>query len=211
MLSRAFCFVTLAILTASVPADPQTSTHASARGIRFDDPTYGVSFQYPSHWASLTNSPFVFKLTVNDANSKEHPRAIIFKKTLAGVEGWPKTNFAGVEFAYDVHQVDSPDACRALATKPTRQNTVDQVTVGGIRYWHTKTGNGGMRQTLDEDIYTTLNGAPRGGCVRFDTAIYSILTAGGRPTRAPNSPEGDLIRESLWNILASVHISQATR
>ena len=211
MLTKAICLIMFAMFAASLPTAAQTSTHASPVGMRFDDPTFGVSFQYPAKWTSSAASPFMFKLTVNDPDSRQHPRAMIFKKTLAGVEGWPKTNFAGVEFGYDVHQVDSADACRTLASKATRQNTIDQVTVGGIRYWHTKTGDGGMSQALDEDIYTTLNGATRGDCFRFDTGIHSNLMAGNRPPRAPNSPEGDLIRESLWNILASVHLSTPTR
>jgi hypothetical protein len=107
----------------------------------------------------------------------------------------------------------SAGACRKLAlAEDSRDTKIDPLTLHSIPYWHGKAGDGGMSQSISDDIYTTFIGAPTGGsCLLFDFAVYSSLMPGETRPRDLSPRERAILYHAMLNILSSVRIPAPTR
>jgi adenylyltransferase/sulfurtransferase len=212
VLRKALCLISLA---AALPLTAQSVTQASPATMVFNDSTNGVSFNYPASWTFAESEPFYMPLSIsysNDSSTQIHLRGLVFAKSLAGVQSWPRTNFAGVEVGYDARRTASGDACQALSlTGDNHDSKVEMVTVHTVPWWHATAGSGGMGHGIEENIYTTYIGAARGTCLIFDVAIHSVNVDGETPLRPLTGKENAIIQASLRRILESVHIPAPSR
>jgi hypothetical protein len=202
------------VLAASLPLAAQQVKPSTSDFKRFIDPVSGVTFSYPSTWTLADDEQFYIPLGITfikDSSSQNRPRAVIFAKSLPGVESWPKTSFAGVEFGYDSPKAASADVCSALAnTEDSPDGPIVDVTIAGITFWRGKSGSGGMGHSIEEDIYTTFSAAS-GNCLRFDLALHSENVDGDTPMRPLSPRELAIIHRSLRDVLASIRIPTPTR
>jgi hypothetical protein len=212
MMRNAIFAISLAI---ALPAPAQRITPAAPGVTRFTDPKTRVSFAYPSTWTLAKNQPFMFPLAISLplASPARQLRNLVFTVSVPGVPSWPRTIFSGVEFGYDVRQMASAGACRKLAlAEDSRDTKIDPLTLHSIPYWHGKAGDGGMSQSISDDIYTTFIGAPTGGsCLLFDFAVYSSLMPGETRPRDLSPRERAILYHAMLNILSSVRIPAPTR
>jgi hypothetical protein len=191
----------------------QSVTLVSPGVMRFNDPNFGVSFRYPAAWTFADDEPFYIPLSISlsDSSSQSRPRALVFAKSLPGVES-THTTFAGVGFGYDAHQVASSDACKGLARSGDNPDgKIDQKTIHGIAYWHGTSASAGLGHGIEEDIYTTLAGNSAETCLRFDLAVQSVNIADETPPRALSPRETGIVHQSLLRVLSSVRIPAPTR
>jgi hypothetical protein len=211
MTPRIAAYLLFVVTTLSMPA--QSVIRGSSAETQFSDPKFGVSFHYPASWTISASQPFYMQLAISpelDVPNKDRLRALIYTKSLANVVSWPKTHFEGVEFGYDAHSVPTADACHALANPENGEiEPVDDVTMGGHRYWHIKEGNAGLGHSMGEDVYTLYSS---GKCLRFDLAVSQLdADLEGVPQRAITSHEQSLIDASLRDILTSVRITRPSQ
>jgi hypothetical protein len=211
MIRNAIFFVSLA---AGLPLAAQSVTQASPGIMRFED-TIGVSFRYPASWTFTEQAPWQFPTSIQPSLSSESRiRGRIFTRSLPGVRQWPVTSFSGAEFGYDAREVDSVEACRALALIGNPDGKADQVTIHGITYWHGTAGQGGMSQITSDDVYATVIGPrpPGGSCLLFDLAVHDVTAPGAdTPPRPYTLREKSIIHGTLMKILASVRIPAQSR
>jgi hypothetical protein len=207
-------FFLASLVAALAPAGPAAS-HVSQGTRLFRDPAYQVSFRYPVDWKLADEEHFMFGLRIQNypsPSSKGRLRALLYSMDIPGVRPWPETNFAGIEFGYDARPVGSSRACQAEAHNGFHPGKVETLTVHGIPFWHWTDGDGGMSQSVSEDIYATYVGSATGGsCLLFDLAVHESTAAGDNPARAYTPNERHLIYQSLTGVLSSVRISTPSR
>lgn len=203
-------------LAAALPMAAQQLASAAPGATRFTDPENRVSFAYPFTWTVAGNQPFMFPLAISLplVSPARQVRILVFTKSLPGVPPWPSTIFLGVEFGYDARPTASAADCRALAlAEDSRGNrTINTLTIHGIPYWHGTAGDGGMSQSISDDIYTTFIAAPSGNsCVLFDFAVCFSLLSGDTPPRDLTPQERAILRRTMLEILSSIRIPGPTR
>ena len=204
-----------ALICAASTLPAQGVTPLNPTTMQFTDPAHGVSFTYPASWTFAMSQPFYMLLAISPANDSPTMgpgSTLIYSKSIPGMTLAPDTMFDGMEFAYDVHNVPTSDACLVLA-KPANSwvpiDHVDEVTIQGKPYWHGTTSGSGAGHELREDIYTLYSS---GYCYRFDLAVS--LDSANQDTPGPRrltAAEKVQVDASLQGILNSVRIVPPTQ
>ena len=203
----------LALICAASTLPAQGVTPLNPTTMQFTDPAHGVSFTYPASWTldkDQKNQPFFMSLAItpaDDAPATEGLSALIYTKSIPGMTLAPDTMFDGMEFAYDVHNVPTSDACLVLAKPANLQvpiDHVDEITIQGNHYWHARTSSNFVGDGLNDDIYTFYSS---GYCYRFDLAVS--LSSANQDTPGPRKltpAEKVHVDASLQSIFNSLRI-----
>jgi hypothetical protein len=197
-------------LAAALPSLAQSVTPVTDSVMLFSDPSFGVSFRFPSGWSFTrvnpnAKSPALSIAYMDGRTVSTGLRGLITNETLPGLRSWPKTVFSSVEFAYDARSAASADACQRLA-RDNWEVEADSVTLNGVTYWHGTATSAGLSTEIAEDIYATFVAAA-GSCLRFDLAVATSHVPGRDFPRELTTHEKALIHASLSNILNSVRVT----
>jgi len=200
----------MALICAASTLPAQGVTPLNPTTMKFTDPAHGVSFTYPASWTFDKSQPFYMTLAIDPSNDEPdmgRGSGLIYTKSIPGMTLAPDTMFDGMEFAYDVHNVPTSDACLVLAKSANLQvpiDHVDEVTIQGNHYWHTTTSSAGVGHGLNEDIYTFYSS---GYCYRFDLAVSLSSANQGTPGPRELTPaEKAHVDASLQSVFNTVRI-----
>jgi hypothetical protein len=194
-------FLTL-LVCASVGVPAQRVASAGPSVMKFSDGMSGVTFEYPASWTFSNEQSFYLPPAI--VSQASPVRGSVFTKEMHGIPSWPYTNFVGAEFVFTSEQVNSDDACRALANADNQNGSKPKPeTLHGLTFSHGTSANAGLGHGINEDIYTINKGNT---CWLFDLAVHSSGVPGDRTPRALTSGEKEVIAKQLQSILASVRI-----
>lgn len=210
-LRLSLCFVSL---IAALPSFAQTVTPVTDSVMLFNDPTYGVSFRFPSGWSFTRVDPNASEPALAIAYLDGHSvstglRGLLTNETLKGIRSWPRTIFSSVEFAYDARPAVSAAACHGIVSGNWDAET-DPVTINGVKWWRGTASGTGLSTETAEEIYATFVPGS-GACLRFDLAVATSHVPGRAYPRELTTREKNLIRTSLTNIFNSVLIAAPAR
>ncbi len=212
------CFLRISLcfacLTAALPSFAQTVTPVTDSVMLFNDPTYGVSFRFPSGWSFTRvdpngNEPALAIAYLDGHSVSTGLRGLVANETLKGLRSWPRTIFSSVEFAYDARPAASAKVCHSMASGNWDTET-DPVTLNGVQWWHGTASDTGVSTETAEEIYATFV-AGSSSCLRFDLAVATSHVPGRAYPRELTTREKDLIHTSLTNIFSSVLIAAPAR
>lgn len=184
-----------AAATPSPPASPQT----------FHDPTYKLSFDYPSNWtfAHADQEISTFHLDARSA-----PRNSIVRAVVAMPENpFPASTFSGAYVYFSVSPRTSASSCAQQAKNTTIVRNVPQtepgekVQLADIPFTH---GHDEVRDiciTQRDEIYTTPH---RGACYRFDLSINNFCGPEVSGVKDITPAELDQVRTRLESILKTI-------
>jgi hypothetical protein len=180
--------------------------HAQAnRLVAYNDPTYGVSFVYPSEWKQDPQLGWYLGTDILHAFATKfdplQPIAKIgFQNT--GVSRYAGTNLDGVEFVYAVVPHLSEHVCYARLEEFLSNTAANRkpVVIHGMTYLHFATGDGGLGHAATRDVYAAHVGDR---CYLFEAGIHSEPGSDQRPVTKAQS---DALRAQLRAVMESVQV-----
>jgi hypothetical protein len=205
---------------AAAPVPPAVIRPSAASGASrtFHDPSYKVSFDYPSNWTFTRNDREIstFHLDARSAPRKTRLRAV----AAIPENPFPESTFEGAYVYLSVTPHSNPEACAIQAapprprpapagtpagtpSRPLLKPSARPVTkeIGGIAFAHGHDEQKHICTTDRDEIYTTLH---KGSCYRFDLAINNFCGGEVSGVRDITPQQLDEVRQRMEAILSTV-------
>ena len=204
--------ICILLIAAPCSLRAQSIRLADSSTMEFNDPTYGVSFRFPSSWTYSVQPAFFAPPVITlppDFNSDIIPlRGSVSTKKLAGVRSSPATSFQGLEFSYAVQEQTTPDDCRYLSLVASGPGTaIKDLVLNGETFHHGIGSWGASGRGASEEIDTASLGT---SCLLFERTVHSLTgTPEDAPLQALTSQESARIQQPLRQIFASMKIDPA--
>jgi hypothetical protein len=187
----------------ALPSAPSTPTPPAER--TFHDPTYHLSFDYPSKWTFSTSDGEIstFHLDARSAPSRTRLRAVV-----ASPENpFPASTFSGAYLYFSVVPHTSASACAKQAKRTTivrntpRTVPGEKKRVADVAFTHGHDEQRDICIVQRDEIYTTRHS---GSCYRFDLSINNFCGGEVSGVKDITAQELDQVRHRLETILATV-------
>jgi hypothetical protein len=194
--------LTLAAFTFSSIAAAQTRPSASLKS--YQDPRYGVSFQYPSLWISDLDMHFYISAKILQSGHRPLANVGFGGTSKSNYTPYPKTDLLGIQFVYVVLPNTTQQQCQDAAKAGDDNATSAPVTINGTPYQHYSTGDAGMCHSSDEQIYAT---SQSNRCYLFEALIEAACAGVAEGTRKITPAEMAAVTKQLQQVMQSVKIT----
>lgn len=171
----------------------------------FHDPTWHLSFDYPSNWNFSRND---HELSTFQLDARSAPRKAVLRAVTSMPENpFPASTFSGAYFYFSVTPHTSATACAQQATDTTIVRNIPQTKPGApaeladIPFTHGHDEVKDICLTQHDEIYTTRHA---GSCYRFDLAINNFCGGAVSGVKDITPQELDQVRSRLESILSTV-------
>jgi hypothetical protein len=192
-------FTPPAIASSSLPATPSPSaTHT------FHDPTWHLSFDYPSNWTFARTD---HEISTFHLDARSAPRSTSLRAVAAMPENpFPASTFSGAYLYFSVIPHTSAAFCAQQAAPPSASSQKPPAKpapthVNDIPFTHGHDEVKDICTVQRDEIYTTLH---RGACYRFDLSINNFCGGEVSGVKDITAIELQQVRARLESVLSTV-------